>query len=161
MSSSSIPGAWLSTKPNVPFRVCALARNALCYAELIMPAPIQATRALAIDLRDAASGALLAVALVVPSEKYASILSNGAATIVEPRLADVLWDDFETWVSLGDAGLPSRPAPLGREVVDALFAHQPSSVIAERSASIPLPAAPGSALAPFAQRILPELLATH
>jgi len=126
-----------------------------------MPAPIQATRAFAIDLRDAASGALLAVALVVPSEKYASILSNGATTIVESRLADGLWDDFATWVSRGDAGLPSRPAPLGREIVDAWFPHQPPSVIAERSASIPLAAAPGSALTPFAHRILPELLATH
>jgi len=126
-----------------------------------MPAPIQATRAFAIDLRDAASGALLAVALVVPSEKYASILSNGAATIVESRLADGLWDDFATWASRGDAGLPSRPAPLGREIVDALFPHQPPSVIAERSGSIPLAAAPDSALASFAHRILPELLATH
>ena len=126
-----------------------------------MPALLSTTRALAVDFRDSGSGSLLAVALLVPSEKYASVLSNGAAAAVESKLTDQLWAEIEEWARVGDARLPARPAPLSRTVSDRLFERPVSPIDAERSASIPLPASTHEELESHAARILPELLATH
>src|SRR5262245_3572439 len=126
-----------------------------------MPTLLSTTRALAVDFRDSSSGSLLAVALLVPSEKYASVLMKGAAAALESKLTDQLWAAIEEWVRAGDAGLPARPAPLRRTVSDRLFERSISPVAGERSASIPLPATTHAELESLAARILPELLATH
>lgn len=118
-------------------------------------------RAIAVDLRESGSDALRGVALLVPSERYASVMVTGGSAAQPRQLADRLWSDIEKWIAIGDAGLPSRPAPLGTEVGDALFEGEPGSIVAQRSASIPVPLASHEDLTPLAQRLLTELVAAH
>ena len=119
------------------------------------------TRAIAVDLRESATGALRGVALLVPSEQYASVMIIGGSGAQPRPLADRLWRDIETWIATGDAGLPSRPAPLGREIAEVLFDGRPGSMVAQRSASIPLPSASHENLARLAQRLLSKLVSAH
>ncbi|HEX2456161.1 MAG TPA: hypothetical protein VHI99_20845 [Vicinamibacterales bacterium] len=115
------------------------------------------TRGLAIDVRHTDSGALIGVALVVPSQRYLAVLADGAQSVREPRLAEHAWLEVDAWATAGDAGLPARPSPLNPDVAAVLFvSDQP--VIARRFASVPIGVTSHLDLAPLAERVLPQLL---
>jgi hypothetical protein len=123
-----------------------------------MTSILATTRALAIDVRHLDTGALLGVALVVPSEQYLSILVDGAGGAVEPELTAHVWREIDAWAAAGNAGLPARPAHMSLAVVAALLEGERLSVSAQRFASIPISVASHAELAPLAERLLPELL---
>jgi hypothetical protein len=50
---------------------------------------------LAIDVRHIGTSALLGVALIVPSERYLSILFEGAGRAVEPAMTAGAWAEAE------------------------------------------------------------------
>ena len=116
------------------------------------------TRALAVGVRHIDTGALLGVALVVPSEQYLSILADGAGRTVEPELTADVWREIDAWAAATDAGLPARPAPMSPAIVAALLEGERLSVSAQRFASIPFSVSSHAELAPLAERLLPELL---
>jgi hypothetical protein len=122
-----------------------------------MTSILTSTRALALDVRHIDTGALLGVALVVPSEHHLSIL-DGAGRTVEPRLSAHVWREIDAWAAAGDAGLPARPAPMSPAILATLLEGARLSVSAQRFASIPISVASHAELAPLAERLLPELL---
>lgn len=116
-----------------------------------MTSTIAASRALAIEIRDAERDELLGIAVLLPSEKYAAVgariapepervPTEGAARHEERTLTANAWNEIEAWVSAGDAGLPARPAPLPGGVMAELFGGG-RAVIGQRVASIPIPSA--------------------
>jgi len=123
-----------------------------------MTSNVASTRVLAIDLRQMGTGALLGVALVVPSERYLAILTDRADRAEEPELTAHAWREIDAWAVAGDAALPARPAPMSSTVVAALLERECPSVIAQRFASIPVSVTSHTELAPLAARVLPELL---
>ena len=117
------------------------------------------TRAIAIDVRDNDGGALLGVALVVPSNQYLSILTCGSDQATERELAPEMWREIDAWVTASDAALPSRPAPMNTRVVSAMLAEDARSVSAHRFASLALPF--DGELGWLAERLLPEFFKTR
>ena len=126
-----------------------------------MSSTVAATHAFALDVRHSGTGALLGVALVVPSKRYVSVLADGARRAVEPKLTAEVWREIDAWVDAGNSGLPARPAPMSPAIVDALLEGERLSVSAERFAAIPISVASEAELAPLAERVLPELLSVR
>ena len=115
------------------------------------------TYAFALDIRQLDTGAVLGVALVIPSGRHVSFLIEGAR-IATTSLPDEMWRQIDAWVTDGNARLPARPAPLSPSIVAAILEGQPSAVSARRFAAIPIPEAFQDDLARLAQHLLPELL---
>ena len=120
-------------------------------------------RAIAVELRRAATGALLGVAVVVPSDSYVAVIHEGSFVIHEPHLAAKTWDEIEQWTIGSDVGLPARPRPLHPSVAAAILgtSHPPiqPAIVGERFASFPLN---GSAEVRTAmKRLLPGLLSAR
>ena len=122
----------------------------------IMTTPA-ATRALALDIRQADTNALLGIALIVPSQRYIAVIEHVAGKHREPSLQADAWLAIDAWAAAGDAGLPTRPAPLDDAVASALL-RQNAPVIARRFASIPLDATSPADVAAIAARALPGFL---
>ena len=124
-----------------------------------MTSILTTTRALAIDVRHLDTGALLGVALIVPSEQYLSILVDGAGGAVEPELTAHVWREIDAWAAAGNAGLPARPAHMSLAVVAALLEGERLSVSAQRFVSIPISVASRNdamiAAPPIIQMFLP------
>ena len=122
-----------------------------------MTDPVSNVYAYVFDVRLIDSGAVIGVGLLLPSEGRLSFLEEGADAAVMPVLSTSVWDEITAWVAESDRFLPRRPRPMGTRVVAAfLEGHDPSTVIAQRYAAIPV-AAPS--LAPMVEgRLLPELL---
>ena len=123
-----------------------------------MTSTLTNTRALAIDLRCIDTGKLHGVALLVPSDRYLSILLEGADKFSGPKLTAQVWQDIEAWTAAGNAGLPARPPALKPAIVAALLEQDSPSISAHRSASIPISVTSRTELAPLAESLLPALL---
>jgi hypothetical protein len=124
-----------------------------------MPPALAVRYALAVEIRHLDSGAVLGVALVVPSDRYLSFLSEGAGIATTPNLSDETWREIDAWAADGDARLPAKPAPMSRAIVAAaLGAELASAGIAQRFAAIPITAGSHDELARLAHRALPGLL---
>ena len=116
-----------------------------------------AARALAVDIRQVDTGALIGVALIVPSDRFAVTLARSGGNTEERTLTDGEWREIEAWAAAGDAGLPAEPPPLKPEVAAALLEDERPAV-ARRFASIPFGAIPGANVSLVAGRMLPALL---
>jgi len=99
----------------------------------------------------------LGVALLVPSERYAATLLDGADEARERKLTPAEWQEIDSWVIEGDAGLPAEPGPLSPAVAAALAESGQPSVRAHRLASFPLKSQGEEALAPTLRRLLLRL----
>jgi hypothetical protein len=114
-------------------------------------------RAIAIDFRDA-QDALLGVAVLVPSARYAAVLTAHAERPAEPVLSGDVWEQIEGWTAAADAGLPTRPAPMSPALAGALLETDRQTVIAHRFASIPIDDHKAEDLRLLAARALPGFL---
>jgi hypothetical protein len=113
---------------------------------------------LAVHLREIETGGRLGVALLVPSERYAATLLNGAGNVRERRLTPAVWREIENWAIHGDEGLPAEPPPLSRAVAAALVEDERPAISAHRFASFPMTARGERALTSTVRRLLPRLL---
>jgi hypothetical protein len=95
------------------------------------------TRALTIEIRDAATRELAGVALLVPAKRMATVLVDGADQPVPVPLAESAWSAIEAWTASSDAALPARPKPLDAAVVTALVGETGAPLVGERIASFP------------------------
>jgi hypothetical protein len=115
--------------------------------------------ALAVEIRHLDTGAVLGVALVVPSDRYLSFLAEGEASATTPDLSDETWREIDAWAADGDARLPARPAPMSPSIVATVLGEELASAgIAQRFAAIPITIGSHEELARLANRVLPELL---
>ena len=122
---------------------------------MITPA---STRALALDIRQASTNALLGIAFIVPSQRYIAVIQQVDEKHREPSLQTDAWLAIDAWAAAGDAGLPRRPAPLDDAVASALLQQNDAPVIAQRFASIPLDSTSPADLTAIAERALPGFL---
>jgi hypothetical protein len=119
-----------------------------------------ADRVLAVHLREIETGELEGVALLVPLQRYAATLINGAGEARERKLPPAVWREIDRWVINGDVGLPAEPAPLSPAVVAALLENERRTFSAHRVASFPMTARGEGALTSTVKRLLPRLLDT-
>jgi len=121
-----------------------------------MTDPVPDVYAYVFDVR-LIDGAVIGVGLWLPSERHLSFLAEGAEAAVMPALSNSLWDEITAWAAESDRFLPRQPAPMSTRIVASfLEGHDPSAVIAQRYAAIPITA---PFLAPMVEgRLLPELL---
>jgi hypothetical protein len=123
-----------------------------------MTSTLPATRAIAVAIRQLETGAVLGVALAVPSDRYFSFLAEGSDIATTADLAAETWREIDAWVTDSDRRLPAKPAPMSPSIVAAFLGQAPaSSVSAERFASFPITAAHDE-LAPLCASVLPGLL---
>ena len=85
-------------------------------------------RVLAVQLRESETDGPLGVALLVPSERYAATILDGADEVRERKLTPGVWQEIDSWVIEGDAGLPAEPAPLSPTVAAALLESERPSI---------------------------------
>jgi hypothetical protein len=143
-----------------------------------------ADRVLAVHLREIETDALLGVALLVPSQRYAATLIHGFEDVRERKLTPEVWQEIDQWVINGDVGLPAEPVALSPAVVTALLGygqHRPKTsshsqhrrhrsgfadaplederlmISAHRFASFPFKAGGEGALTSTVKRLLPRL----
>ena len=115
-----------------------------------------ADRVLAVQLRDSETDGPLGVALLVPSERYAATIL-GADEVRERKLTPGVWQEIDSWVIEGDAGLPAEPAPLSPAVAAALLESERPSIRAHRLASFSMKTQGEEVLAPTVRRLLLRL----
>ena len=123
-----------------------------------MTTALATTYALALEIRQLDTGAVLGVALVVPSGRHLSFLSDSAGIATSASLPDETWREIDAWAAEGNAGLPAQPAPLGPSIVAAFLGEQPSAVSARRFAALPITVAAHDDLGRLAKHLLPGLL---
>jgi len=116
-----------------------------------------ADRVLAVQLIESETGGPLGVALLVPSERYAATVLDGADEVRERKLTSAEWQAIDSWVIEGDAALPAEPGPLSPAVAAALVESVGPSVRAHRLASFPMKTQGAEALAPTLRRLLLRL----
>jgi len=127
-----------------------------------MASTLAATYAIAVDVRHTDTGALIGVAVVVPSVRYLATLAEDAGRAVEPALTAELWREIEDWAADGDVRLPAKPAPMSPSIAAALLsAGDTSNVTAQRFAAIPITFTSRGELASLADRLLPNLLSAR
>jgi hypothetical protein len=127
-----------------------------------MASTLAVTYAIAVDVRHTDTGALIGVAVVVPSVRYLATLAEDAGSAVEPTLTAELWREIEAWAADGDARLPAKPAPMSPSIAAALLsAGDTSNVTAQRFAAIPITLTSRGELASLADRLLPNLLSAR
>ena len=115
-------------------------------------------RVLAVQLRESETDGPLGVALLVPSERYAATILDGADEVRErEKLTPGVWQEIDSWVIEGDAGLPAEPAPLSPTVAAALLESERRSIRAYRLASFSMKTQGEEALAPTVRRLLLRL----
>ena len=122
-----------------------------------MTDPVHDVYAYVFDVRLIASGTVIGVGLLLPSERHLSFLAEGGEAARMPILSTSVWDEITAWAVESDRLLPRQPAAMSTRVVAAfLEGHDPSAVIARRYAAIPIEP---PFLAPMVEgRLLPELL---
>jgi hypothetical protein len=113
-----------------------------------------ADRVLAVQLTAIEADGPLGVALLVPSERYAATILDGADDVRERKLTPAVWQEIDNWVIEGDAGLPAEPAPLSPAVAAALLESDRPSIRAHRLASFSLKTQGEETLAPAVRRLL-------
>ena len=126
-----------------------------------MPADpaLATTYAIAVDLRRMDTGAVLGVALLVPSERYVSFLAEGSRIAVTPSVPAEAWRAIQAWTAEVEARLPAKPAPLPPPVVAAILGTKETLQIrAERFAAIPIPVGSRDEFSSLADQVLPGLL---
>jgi hypothetical protein len=111
-------------------------------------------RVLAVQLRESETDGPLGVALLVPAERYAATILDGADEVRERKLTPVVWQEIDSWVIEGDAGLPAEPAPLSPAVAAALLESERPSTRAHRLVSFSMKTQGEEALAPTVRRLL-------
>ncbi len=127
-----------------------------------MASTLAVTYAIAVDVRHTDTGALIGVAVVVPSVRYLATLAEDAGSAVEPTLTAELWREIEAWAADGDARLPAKPAPMNSSMAAALLsAGDTSNASAQRFAAIPITFTSRGELASLADRLLPNLLSAR
>ena len=114
-------------------------------------------RVLAVQLRESETDGPLGVALLVPSERYAATILDGADEVRERKLTPGVWQEIDSWVIEGDAGLPAEPAPLSPAVAAALLESERPSIRAHRLASFSMKTQGEEVLAPTVRRLLLRL----
>ena len=108
------------------------------------------------DLRHPDTHAVLGVGVVIPSLRYASVLTGSSADARSSELSAEEWNGIDDWVAEGNAGLPARPAPMSPAIVAALLGD--GNVSAERFAAIPFTDLPRPELVSRVNTMLDELL---
>ena len=117
------------------------------------------THAIAVDIRELNAGAVLGVALVVPSEKYLSVLAEGTDIAISPTLSAETWREIDAWTNDVESRLPAKPAPMTPSIVAAFVgAEQTQHLSAQRFAAIPITVASRDELNSLAHRLLPGLM---
>jgi hypothetical protein len=117
------------------------------------------THAIAVDIRELNAGALLGVAMVVPSEKYLSVLAEGSDIAISPTLSAETWREINAWTNDVESRLPAKPAPMTPSIVAAFVgAEQTQRLSAQRFAAIPITVASRDELISLADRLLPGLM---
>ena len=93
-------------------------------------------------LREIQTGELVGVALLVPSERYAATLVNGADEVRERKLTPAAWREIDKWVMDGDVGPPRGAGALApcSPVLPALLENERPTIGAHRFASFPMKA---------------------
>jgi hypothetical protein len=92
---------------------------------------------------------------VIPSLRYASVLTGRSTDARSAELSDEIWNGIDYWVAEGNAGLPARPAPMSPSIA-ALMGD--GNVSAERFAAIPFTELPRPELVSRVNTMLAELL---
>lgn len=123
-----------------------------------MTSALTNTRAYAIELRCIGTGKLHGVALLVPSDRHLSILFDDAEKFAESKPKAQVWQEIETWVAAGNAGLPTRPLALTPAMVATLLEQDSPAISGQRFASIPISVTSRTELVPLAESLLPALL---
>jgi len=108
------------------------------------------------DLRHPDTHVVLGVGVVIPSLRYASVLTGRSTDARSAELSDEIWNGIDYWVAEGNAGLPARPAPMSPSIVAALMGD--GNVSAERFAAIPFTELPRPELVSRVNTMLAELL---
>jgi hypothetical protein len=70
------------------------------------------TYTIAVDIRQLNTGAVLGVALVVPSKRYLSFLAKGADIGITRKLSAEARREIDSWTTNVDARLPAKAAPM-------------------------------------------------
>lgn len=71
------------------------------------------TFAIAVDVRETATNAVVGVALLVPDQRYATYLADYHQPAIEPSPTPAEWRQIDAWHTQAEAGLPFRTAPDG------------------------------------------------
>ena len=114
--------------------------------------------AIAVDVREAATNAVVGVALLVPEQRYAAYLAHDLQAAIAPAPTAAEWREIDAWHRQAEAGLPSEPPrmdPAVTSVVTGRSAH--GECVGRRFAAIPIGSA-GDDLAAELSGILPGLL---
>ena len=128
----------------------------------MMPTAVGGSRALAVDLRRRDTGAVLGVALLVPSRRHVSFLTDPAGVPASHDLSADAWREIDDWTVRADAGLPAEPAPLNPMVLAPLVVEDARSFPSvRRFASLPIPQVSGDDLIRLAKSLLPALLTSR
>lgn len=129
------------------------------YDDSAMVHASEATRAVLVDIYQQQTGSLVGVALVAPSQRYASWLAAEDSGFHTPVLSEDQWKEIENWIATADQRLPARPMAMPVAVLPAFAAgHMAATVVAERCASVPLDMRSRAALAENAQRMLANVM---
>jgi hypothetical protein len=117
------------------------------------------TYAIAVDVRQALTHARLGIALVVPSRRYVTYLSDsrGAATVPSP--SETEWREIDAWHQEAEEGLPLEPRQIGTPLIGALTGSPlKDGCVGRRFAAVPVDAVAADELAAELRHMLPGLL---
>jgi len=116
------------------------------------------TFAIAVDVRETATNAVVGVALLVPDQRYATYLADYHQPAIEPSSTSAEWRQIDAWHTQAEAGLPSEPPRMDPDITSAVMGRTGhSECVGRRFAAIPIGSA-GDDLAAKLSGILPGLL---
>ena len=116
------------------------------------------TYAIAVDVREAATNAVVGVALLIPEHRYATYLAGDHQPAIQASPTAAEWRAIDAWHMQAEAGLPSEPHRMDPAVTSAVTGRSAQGeCVGRRFAAIPIGSA-GDDLAAELNGILPGLL---
>jgi len=116
------------------------------------------TYAIAVDVREEATHAVVGVALLVPAQRYAAYLARDHQAAIAPSPTAAEWCAIDAWHLQAEAGLPSEPPRMDPAVTSVVTGRSAQGeCVGRRFAAIPIGSA-GDDLATELNGILPGLL---
>jgi hypothetical protein len=116
------------------------------------------TYAIAVDVREIATNAVVGVALLVPGRRYATYLADYHQPAIEPSPTPAEWRQIDAWHTQAEAGLPAEPPRMDPAITSAVMGRTGQrECVGRRFAAIPIGSAEND-LAAELSGILPGLL---
>jgi hypothetical protein len=95
--------------------------------------------AIAVDVREAATNAVVGVALLVPDQRYAAYLAHDLQAPIASSPTAAEWREIDAWHRQAEAGLPSEPPRMDPAVTSVVTGRRaPGECVGRRFAAIPI-----------------------